>query len=141
MDVGDVLKSPVNKTGRCSGFICSILDRISSALFTLDPSVILRDKLNIAIDEIPKNPSQQINKLKELGHSLEEYTQSNEIKEEIQIAVNLINETFSSPEQVKKFEILPRDFSVDEKELTPTLKLRRKHILKNWKMVIDKIYE
>tara|TARA_Y100001935_G_scaffold212872_1_gene183521 strand:+ start:508 stop:2277 length:1770 start_codon:yes stop_codon:yes gene_type:complete len=112
-----------------------------SALFTLDPSVILRDKLNVSIDEIPKNPSQQITKLKELGHSLEDYTESEEIKKEIQSQVDLINTTFSSPEQVKKFEILPRDFSVDEKELTPTLKLRRKKILQNWNRTIDKIYE
>ena len=112
-----------------------------SALFTLDPSVILRDKLNVSIDEIPKNPSQQISKLKELGHSLEDYTESEEIKKEIQSQVDLINTTFSSPEQVKKFEILPRDFTVDEKELTPTLKLRRKKILQNWNTIINKIYE
>ena len=112
-----------------------------SALFTLDPSVILRDKLNVSIDEIPKNPSQQIIKLKELGHSLKDYTDSEKIKKEIQSQVDLINTTFSSPEQVKKFEILPRDFTVDEKELTPTLKLRRKKILQNWNTIINKIYE
>ena len=88
-----------------------------------------------------KNPSQQISKLKELGHSLEDYTESDEIKKEIQSQVDLINTTFSSPEQVKKFEILPRDFTVDEKELTPTLKLRRKKILQNWNTIINKIYE
>ena len=73
--------------------------------------------------------------------SLEDYTESEEIKKEIQSQVDLINTTFSSPEQVKKFEILPRDFTVDEKELTPTLKLRRKKILQNWNTIINKIYE
>ena len=112
-----------------------------SALFTLDPSVILRDKLNIPIDEIPKNPSQQIQKIEELGELLKNYTESEEIRIEIQEQVELINQMFSSPEQVKKFEILPRDFSVDDNELTPTLKLKRKQIIKNWELVINKIYK
>ena len=51
-----------------------------------------------------------------------------------------MNLKFSSPEQIKKFTILPRDFSIDDGELTPTLKIRRKIINDNWATEIDNMY-
>ena len=36
-----------------------------------------------------------------------------------------------------KFTILPRDLNVDEGELTPTLKIRRKQINENWSKEIE----
>ena len=44
-------------------------------------------------------------------------------------------------EQIKAFEILPRELSVDLGELTPTLKLRRKPIRQNWESLIEEMYE
>ena len=43
-------------------------------------------------------------------------------------------------EQVKKFIILPRDVNVDEGELTPTLKIRRKQINEKWAKEIEAMY-
>ena len=51
-----------------------------------------------------------------------------------------LNGKFSNPEQIKKFSILPRDFTIDDGELTPTLKIRRKQISENWSSVIDSMY-
>ena len=47
-----------------------------SALFTLDVSVILRDKLGIDANIIPKDPAAQLLMLKENGHKLSDYTDS-----------------------------------------------------------------
>ena len=44
-------------------------------------------------------------------------------------------------QQIKKFSILPRDFSIDEGELTPTLKIRRKQINENWSSDIEAMYK
>ena len=54
--------------------------------------------------------------------------------------IEKLNQKFSNPEQIKKFSILPRDFSIDEGELTPTLKIRRKQINDNWSKVINAMY-
>lgn len=43
-----------------------------------------------------------------------------------------INEFFGSWEQLKKFVLLPTEFSIDGGELTPTLKLKRKKIMEKY---------
>ena len=111
-----------------------------SALFTLDVSVILRDKINVDIAKIPKDPTQQIKMLEEHSHNLSDFTGNNEVFSEIEKEVNKLNNEFSNPEQIKKFSILPRDFTIDDGELTPTLKIRRKQINENWASEIESMY-
>ena len=111
-----------------------------SALFTLDVSVILRDKINIDIAKIPKDPAQQIKMLEEHSYNLSDFTDNNEVFSEIEKEVNKLNNEFSNPEQIKKFSILPRDFTIDDGELTPTLKIRRKQINENWASEIESMY-
>ena len=111
-----------------------------SALFTLDVSVILRDKLGVDANAIPKDPEGQIIMLTEKGHTLSDFTENEDIYSEIQAQVDVLNPRFSNPEQVKKFSILSRDFTIDDGELTPTLKIRRKQIRENWDSVIESMY-
>ena len=112
-----------------------------SALFTLDVGAILRDKLYMNSNQIPKDPLQQIKMLNENGHELSDFTDSEEIKSELQSEVDRLNEQFSNPEQLKKFVILPRDLTIDNGELTPTLKIRRKQINENWSEKIESMYD
>jgi long-chain acyl-CoA synthetase len=51
------------------------------------------------------------------------------------------NGQFNHVEQVKKFELLPAEWSISGGELTPTLKLKRKVILEKYRDVIEKIYD
>ena len=113
-----------------------------SALFTLDVGAILRDVHGLdGATEVPKDPAKQLAKLAELGHDLSEYTAvGSETYKQLETAVNELNGKFSNPEQVKKFTILPRDLSVDDGELTPTLKIRRKQIRENWSSEIESMY-
>jgi long-chain acyl-CoA synthetase len=43
-------------------------------------------------------------------------------------------------EQIKKFELLPNEWSVNGGEMTPTLKLKRKVILEKYRDAIARIY-
>lgn len=54
--------------------------------------------------------------------------------------VNHYNTTFGKWEQIKKFELMLNEWTVDTEELTPTLKLKRKNITANNKALIEKIY-
>ncbi len=111
-----------------------------SALITLDMGVILRDKIGIDSNDIPKDPTEQIQMIIDNGNKLSDYTESKELYDEISAEIHRLNLNFSNPEQIKKFSILPRDLSIDDGELTPTLKIRRKQINENWEDIIDGMY-
>jgi long-chain acyl-CoA synthetase len=64
----------------------------------------------------------------------------NEIHEAVQSAVDTVNAERSSFEQIKRFTILPREFSLAEDELTPTLKLRRKIVLDHFARELEDLY-
>jgi long-chain acyl-CoA synthetase len=51
-----------------------------------------------------------------------------------------MNKQFSHVEQIKKFELLPHEWTVEGSELTPTLKLKRKVIMEKYASVVKKIY-
>jgi long-chain acyl-CoA synthetase len=59
---------------------------------------------------------------------------------EVQRAVDEVNRDLSRFEQIKRFAILPRDFSADEGEVTPTLKLKRRVCLENFAAEIEGLY-
>ena len=54
--------------------------------------------------------------------------------------VDDVNRDRTRVEQIKRFVILPRDFSEEEGEVTPTLKLRRKVIHEHFADEIEKLY-
>jgi long-chain acyl-CoA synthetase len=54
--------------------------------------------------------------------------------------VENMNSNFNHVEQIKKFELLPQEWSIEGGELTPTLKLKRKVIMEKYKIAVDKIY-
>ena len=56
-------------------------------------------------------------------------------------AINLFNKEFNHVEQIKKFELLPAEWTIESGELTPTLKLKRKVMLEKYKAVIERLYQ
>lgn len=54
--------------------------------------------------------------------------------------IDSFNKFFNHVEQVKKFELLPNEWTIDSGELTPTLKLKRKVIMEKYKSALDRIY-
>jgi long-chain acyl-CoA synthetase len=62
------------------------------------------------------------------------------VRAEIQKAVDEVNSHVGPVEQIKRFEILPRDFSQEGGELTPTLKVKRNVVREKYTGVIDEVY-
>jgi long-chain acyl-CoA synthetase len=54
--------------------------------------------------------------------------------------VESFNKYFNHVEQIKKFELLANDWTINGGELTPTLKLKRKVIMEKYREAIDRIY-
>jgi long-chain acyl-CoA synthetase len=62
------------------------------------------------------------------------------IIDRIQREVNEANEHFGKWEQIKKFELTPEVWSIDDGHLTPTMKMKRKVIKEKYTDLIEKIY-
>jgi len=54
--------------------------------------------------------------------------------------VESYNKNFNHVEQIKKFELLPREWSIETGEMTPKLSLKRKVIMEKFRDSIDRIY-
>ncbi len=63
-----------------------------------------------------------------------------EVESLVQEVVDEVNAQRSRFEQIKRFEILPRDFSFEEGEITPTLKLRRRVVQDHFADAIERLY-
>lgn len=95
-----------------------------TALLTLDPDVAPAWAKGqgiefIDVTELPENPK---------------------VQEAVGAIVAKVNDGLSHAEQIKKWTLLPRDFTQDAEEVTPTLKVRRKIIAEKYADAIEKMY-
>ncbi len=65
---------------------------------------------------------------------------SEEMRAEVQRAVDEVNEKVGRVEQIKKFSILPQDLSQETGELTPTLKVKRNVVNEKFAGVVEALY-
>jgi len=63
-----------------------------------------------------------------------------EVRELIEAEVEERNKQLASFESIKTFHILPRDFTIEDGELTPTMKVKRKVVRDKYKAEIDALY-
>ena len=68
-------------------------------------------------------------------------TQDPEVQKRIVASVKRANEGLSRVEAIKKIHVLDREFSVEQDELTPTLKVKRKNIEAKFQKTFDRLYE
>lgn len=54
--------------------------------------------------------------------------------------IDSFNEFFNHVEQVKRFELLPHEWSIDSGEMTPKMSLKRKVIMEKYKDAVERIY-
>ena len=93
------------------------------ALVTLDPEEV--QKL-AAEDGVAKDPSA--------------WPDDERVRKLIQEHVDQVNQRYARVEQVKKFKILPQDFSQEGGELTPTMKVKRAVVAKKYEPQIEELY-
>jgi long-chain acyl-CoA synthetase len=75
------------------------------------------------------------------GKPYAEIVTSEPVRELVQGYVDELNATLNRWETIKKFVILDEDLSVESGELTPSLKLKRKHVEESYQDLLDKMYE
>ena len=73
--------------------------------------------------------------------NMDELLQHPKIQALFRARIDTLQQQFAHYEQVKRFTLLPEPFSMERGELTNTLKLKRSVVAKNYKGLIDKMYE
>ncbi len=94
------------------------------AILTLDPDVapVVAARLGLQYDD------------------LAELARKPEILGIVGQAVDQANERLSRPEQVKRWKLLPVEWTAESAELTPTLKLKRRVVHANYAQVLEELY-
>ena len=62
------------------------------------------------------------------------------VKALIQNEIDRFNQNLDRQEKIRRFALLPRDFTIEDDEITPSLKVKRKNIDKKYKDIIDTLY-
>lgn len=92
---------------------------------------------------IQPNVEYVLNWLKEKGiqcTSLVEAVKETQLTEAIQGEIDHHNQHFGSWEQIKKFQLTPEEWTIDDGHLTPTMKLKRKVIKDKYADLIESMY-
>jgi len=72
--------------------------------------------------------------------SREELVNDDRVKQIYQNEIDRFNRNLDRQEKIRRFALLPRDFTIDADEITPSLKVKRKMIDKKYKDIIDQLY-
>jgi long-chain acyl-CoA synthetase len=96
-----------------------------AALITIDPEAF---------------PAWKARNGKDTGASVGDLADDPDLVTEIDLAVKDSNQAVSHAESIRKFRILPVDFTEDTGELTPTLKVKRKVVAEKFASDIDALY-
>ncbi|MCW2667773.1 MAG: AMP-dependent synthetase [Frankiales bacterium] len=71
---------------------------------------------------------------------LAELARNEQVLAMVQQGVDAANARLSRPEQVKRFELLPVEWTAESEELTPTLKLKRRVVHTKYQDVLERLY-
>lgn len=83
-----------------------------------------------------------LNQIGSQARTLEEASKCPKVIKYVEQCIEKLNKgAISKAQEIKKFAILPREFSVEEDEITPTMKLKRYKIYKKYAGVINELYK
>jgi long-chain acyl-CoA synthetase len=109
-----------------------------TAIMTLDPAYLLSEKLNVNIDGADRTALVPL--LESHGKKMEDFAADPDFIDEIQAEVDEVNSHVGQFQNIQKFTLLPREFTIDEGELTPTLKIKRDKVYQKWAAEIEEMY-
>jgi len=107
----------------------------------ISQAVVVGDRRPYLVALVTLDPDEAPAFAEEHGLDVESLPESEEMRAEVQKAVDAVNARVGPVEQIKKFTILPHDLSQETGELTPTLKVKRNIVHEKYEQEIEKLYE
>ena len=110
------------------------------------PLVVLRKPLKHALcagTELPLGKLTPMEKTKSFkaNASINYLIKNEKVIDLFKELVESFNKFFNHAEQIKKFELMPDEWSVESGEMTPKLSMKRKVIMEKYKDAIERIYQ
>ncbi len=105
--------------------------------------IVHGDKRNYCTALIALDPETMEAWAQENGHaqlSYAEITQRDDVRALVQNSIDKLNAGLARYETIKKFRIFEKDLTVEDGELTPSLKVKRKHVEKQNMHLLDEMY-
>ena len=113
------------------------------SLFKMEPLVshvlLIGDRLPYVVALLTLNPA-SAQTLKGMDQWRGPMVQAPAVQAEMRKAVARVNKQLAPFEQVRKYRILDREFSIDSGELTATMKVRRTQVMQNFEREIAELY-
>lgn len=136
----DPLISQVHAHGDRRPYVSALISPapIETLEWGLERGLVDRAEVEARQKELMENPA---GRSEALNEAMAKVVAHPELKERIRRAVARGNEHLARVERIRRFVLLDRDFSQEEGELTPTLKLKRKAIEEKYADLIDRIYD
>jgi len=106
----------------------------------ISQAVVVGDRRPYLVALITLDPEEAPARAKALGVTRDPLGDDPLVYAEIQHAVDHVNASVGPVEQIKRFAVLPHDFSQDAGELTPSLKVKRSIIVERYRELIDELY-
>jgi long-chain acyl-CoA synthetase len=119
-----------------------IENRLKESMFVEQVMVLGADRKFVSALIIPSFPNLQdwCRHHNVTVGSNEELIKNEQVIDMFKELVESFNKFFNHVEQIKKFELLPHEWSIDTGELTPKLSLKRKVVMEKYRDAIDRIY-
>jgi long-chain acyl-CoA synthetase len=104
--------------------------------------VVIGDRRPYLVAVVTLDPEEAVSFAREhgLGEDPEAIASNAQVRKAIEGQIEKVNQKFARVEQVKKFEILPRDLSQEGGELTPTMKVKRNVVADKYASKIESLY-
>jgi long-chain acyl-CoA synthetase len=110
----------------------------------ISQAVVIGDRRPYLVALITIDPEEAPALAEQLGledASLPALAQDEQVRAEVQKAIDEVNSHVGPVEQIKRFEILDHDLSQETGELTPTLKVKRNVVHDKFADLVDRIYD
>jgi long-chain acyl-CoA synthetase len=106
----------------------------------INEAVVIGDRRKFLSALVAIDPEAAAGWASRRGGSLGALHQDEALRAHVQEHVEALNQKLARVEQVKKFAILPRSLSVEDGELTPTLKIKRRVVSEHFADEIEAMY-
>ena len=121
----------------------AIENRLKESAFVEQVMVVGADKKFVGALIVPSMPNlKEWMRLKGISFTTnEDAIHHPKVLELYKELIESFNKFFNQVEQIKKFELLPDEWSIDTGEMTPKMSMKRKVIMEKYKAAVDRIYD